>query len=82
MTIEQRKKKGVEVMMLWIKIVESIFKCRGQARQEQIDTWLTASNPVRNWKDRHRQKEDIEIISSNSNELDGAESGGDIQDLT
>ena len=69
-------------MVMWIKIVESIFKGRGQARQEQIDTWIITSTPVRNWKDRHRHKEYIETKPTNSYGLDGSGSGGDIQDIT
>ena len=38
--IEQRMKKGVESLQLWIKIVDSIFRKRGAARQEKIDKWM------------------------------------------
>ena len=52
--LEIRQKKGLENMALWIKIVEAIFRRRGQARQELIDSWLTTSTPVKNWKDKYK----------------------------
>lgn len=45
-------KKGIEAMMLWITLSESIFKKRGQARQERMNTWLTETTPEKMWKDR------------------------------
>ena len=43
-------------MALWIKLVGAIFKRRGMARQERLDTWLTNSTPERNWKDRNKEQ--------------------------
>ena len=39
-------------MTLWITLIESIFKKRGQARQERMDISLTESTPEKMWKDR------------------------------
>ena len=47
-----RQKKGLETMALWIRLVEEIFKKRGQARQKRVDAWLTGSTPEKNWRDR------------------------------
>ena len=70
--LEIRQRKGLENMALWIKMVEAIFKKRGQARQEIVDSWLTNSTPRRNWKVRH--KEDEEIVTG------GGGLGGSTQD--
>ena len=56
--VEQRQKKGVENMQLWITLVEAIFRKRGQARQEQIDMWLTNTTPEKNWRDRLKSQSD------------------------
>ena len=37
--------KDIEAMTLWIKLVEAIFRKRGQVHQVQIDDWLTWSTP-------------------------------------
>ena len=52
--VDQRKKKGIESMMLWINLVETIFRRRGQAHQVQIDDWLTGTTPVKDWKDKYK----------------------------
>ena len=52
--LEQRLRKGTESLTIWIKLIEVIFKRRGQARQEKMDTWLTQTTPEKNWKDRHK----------------------------
>ena len=36
----------------WITLVETIFRRRGQARQELMDTWLTETTPVRSWREK------------------------------
>ena len=46
-------------MTLWIKLVEAIFKKRGQARQVKIDTWLTNTTPEKNWRDKYKDLCDI-----------------------
>ena len=51
--VEQRQRKGIESMMLWIKLVEAIFRNRGQATQVKIDEWLTGSTPPDDWKDKY-----------------------------
>ena len=43
-------------MELWINIVEIIFRRRGEARQEKLDTWLTNRTPEKNWKDKYKEK--------------------------
>ena len=48
-------------MELWIQIVEILFRKRGEATQEKLDTWLTNSTPVRNWKDRYKGERDKQI---------------------
>ena len=53
--VEQRQKKGVENMMLWITMVETIFRKRGEARQMHIDSWLTNSTPPKDWKDKFKE---------------------------
>ena len=53
--VEQRQRKGIDHMTLWIQIVEAIFRKRGRARQEKIDSWLTGSTPSRNWKDKFKK---------------------------
>ena len=55
--LEQRLKKGVVAMELWIQVVEIIFRKRGQATQEKIDTWLIKSTPAKNWKDKYKSVE-------------------------
>ena len=40
MPLEIRLKKGNDSLILWIQIVESIFKRKGIARQEKLDNWL------------------------------------------
>lgn len=52
--VQQRQRKGVENIQLWITMVEAIFKKRGEATQMQIDTWLTNSTLRRNWKDKYK----------------------------
>ena len=51
-------------MQLWITVVETIFRRRGQARQEQMDKWLTNTTPERTWRDRlknqHEQAHNLE----------------------
>ena len=43
-------------MSLWITMVETIFRKQGQARQTQIDTWLTNTTPERgSWKDKYKE---------------------------
>ena len=44
--LEIRLKKGTESLSLWIQIVESIFRRKGAARQEKLDTWLEHANPA------------------------------------
>ena len=44
-------------MTLWITLTESMFKKRGQARQERMDTWLTEITPEKMWKDRLKADE-------------------------
>ena len=61
MPAEQRKKKGIVSMELWIQIVEILFRKREEATQEKSDTWLTNSTPVRNWKDRYKGERDKQI---------------------
>ena len=36
--LEQRQKRGIDSLSLWIQIVEFIFKKKGAARQEKIHT--------------------------------------------
>ena len=55
--VEQRQKKGIESMMLWINLVEAIFCRRGQAHQVQIDVWLTGTTPEMSWKDRYKNED-------------------------
>ena len=50
--VDQRQKKGIEAMTIWITLVETIFRRRGQARQELMDTWLTETTPVRSWREK------------------------------
>lgn len=38
--VEQRQKKGVQSLSLWLQIVECIFKHKGAAQQEETDEWL------------------------------------------
>ena len=45
-------------MQLWITLVEAIFRKRGQARQEQIDMWLTNTTTERMWRDRLKSQPD------------------------
>ena len=52
--VEQRQKKGIENMMLWVTMVESIFRKRGEATQLKLDTWLTGTTPIRTWKDKYK----------------------------
>ena len=54
--VEQRIKKGVTSMELWINIVEIIFKRRGETRQEKLDSWLTNSTPEKSWKDKYKYR--------------------------
>ena len=63
-------------MQLWITMVEAIYKKRGEAKQLQIDTWLTSSTPGRNWKDKYKDttKDPKEI------QLEEVGLGGGIQD--
>ena len=42
--LEQQQKRDINLLSLWIQIVECIFKNKGAARQETIDNWLTQSN--------------------------------------
>ena len=56
-------------------MVEAIFRQRGQARQERIDTWLTRTTPPRNWKDKYEEK-----MSNTLDQKDGGGLGGRIQD--
>ena len=46
-------------MTLWMKLVESIFKKRRQARQEKMDTWLTQTTPRKMWKDKLKNVEKV-----------------------
>ena len=55
MLLEQRLRKGTESLALWITIVEAIFRKRGQARQETIDTWLTGTTPPQ-WKEKYKEE--------------------------
>ena len=72
--VEQRQRKGIDHMTLWIQIVEAIFRKRGQARQEKIDSWLTGSTPSRNWKDKYKKVD----CGCNSRRQDGL--GGRVPD--
>ena len=45
MPVEQRQKKGIESMTLWVTMLEAIFRKKGQAWQIKIDTWLTGTTP-------------------------------------
>ena len=56
--VEQRQKKGIGNMTLWIKLVEAIFQKRGRARQVRIDMWLTNSTPEKNWRDKFKDTRD------------------------
>ena len=58
-----RQKKGLESMALWIQLVEAIFKRRGQARQELMDSWRTGSTPTQSWRDRLKTN----TLEANSN---------------
>ena len=55
--IEQRQKKGIENMMLWITMVESIFCKRGEAMQLRLDTWLAGTTPPQNWRDKYKDNQ-------------------------
>ena len=72
--LDQRLKKGIESMKLQVKLVEAIFKQRGQARQEQIDTWLTQTTSTRNWRDMYKDNE------KRNHQSDGNGLGGRILD--
>ena len=50
--VEQRQKKGIENIQLWITLVETNFRKRGQATQVKMDTWLTQTTPERMWRNR------------------------------
>ena len=60
--IEQRQKRGIESLSLWVQIVECMFKRRGAARQEKIDDWLITdkSSPadLRQPKGKHKNNDD------------------------
>lgn len=56
--VEQRIKKGVVSMSLWVQIVEILFRKRGETTQEKIDQWLIKSTPERNWKDKYKGERD------------------------
>ena len=61
--MEQRQCKGIDSMYVWVTLVETIFRKRGSARQEKIDTWLTRTTPPKNWRDREKLTQtDIKII--------------------
>ena len=44
--VEQRINLGTDSLRLWIKIVEGIFRTRGAARQEKINTWLESHQDI------------------------------------
>ena len=58
--VEQRQRKGIESMSLWVTLVESIFRKRGRARQIKINTWLTGTTPPKNWRERKKHTTDCQ----------------------
>ena len=55
--LEQRQQKGIENMMLWVTMVESIFRKRGEARQLKLDTWLTGTTPPYSWREKLKDRQ-------------------------
>ena len=58
-------------MSLWIQVVENIFKKRGTARQENLDTWLIETLPSAD--DLWRPKVKDKAVDVNGLTTDGGE---------
>ena len=64
--VAQRVCKSIEAMELWVTMVESIFKLRQRESAETLDTWLTATTPERDWKDKYKENGSVNKTDKNN----------------
>lgn len=68
--LEQRQRKWIEAMSLWIKLVEAIFRKRGEAHQQKLDEWITRSSlPDQHWKDKYKEVDKDSTFEKNTTDI-------------
>ena len=55
-------------MELWM-MIEGLFRLQQKEISETLETWLTATTPESNWKDKYKDEKEFKIMNNRINKI-------------